>query len=52
MNYFGYRTTFYGQLEDDINDDDDEKAYYNKEAGVWMGPSLVALPVDDHADLV
>lgn len=22
MNYFGYRTTFYGQLEDDVHDDD------------------------------
>ena len=53
MNYFGYRTTFYGQLEEDVNDGAEEEIpYYNSKAGIWMGPSLVALPVDDQADLV
>jgi len=38
MNYFGYRTTFYGQLEQDI--------HYNKKDGLWMGPSLVQTEVE------
>lgn len=57
MNYFGYRTTFYGQLAQDINVDEEEVApHYNKDAGLWMGPSFVqtetSLPVDDAADKV
>jgi len=40
MNYFGYRTTFYGQLEEDVHTEE-MLPYYNKEAGLWMGPSLV-----------
>ena len=48
MNYFGYRTTFYSQVEDDMHDDENEEIpHYNSDAGVWMGPTLVALPVDD-----
>lgn len=29
MNYFGYRTTFYGQLEQDVHDEAEETPYYN-----------------------
>jgi len=54
MNYFGYRTTFYNQLEEDIHQEAEAKIapHYNKEAGLWMGPSFVQLPVDDQFDKV
>lgn len=43
MNYFGYRTTFYNQLEEDIHQEAEATMtpHYNKEAGLWMGPSLL-----------
>jgi len=57
MNYFGYRTTFYGQLAEDIHTEAEEMTpHYNKDAGLWMGPELIqtetALPVDDQSDKV
>lgn len=57
MNYFGYRTTFYGQLAEDVHTEAEEMIpHYNKEAGLWMGPELVqtesGLPMDDQTDKV
>lgn len=56
MNYFGYRTTFYGQLAQDIHTEEDMAPHYNQEAGLWMGPSLIqtesALPVDVQTDKI
>ena len=34
-NFFGPRTTWYGQIAEDLNTSDNE-VFYNKKAGVWM----------------
>lgn len=44
-NFFGGRTTFYAQTDSELNQKEsttlDVAAHYNKEAGVWMEPTMV-----------
>ena len=55
-NFFGGRTTWYNQIGSELNEkggvEIQDKPVYNEKYGLWMGPSLVQLPYEDHAEKV